>query len=314
MAHGSLKLVLDGTEYLILDGPSGTTTTAAVADLIAGGSFPTATGSGSPEGVVTGAVSSSYVDTTAHTLYYKASGTGNTGWVLISGFPLGPQDDGTNTYVISASGGLLRSSNVVDGSGEVARLDLVAAAGFIAASLVADDNVSAVAQITPRVNGGAASVRMAISGNVIDVIVGTGDPNGLASAPIGSPFFQTDTAALWLNTDGATAWSKRLGGVPTNSHTATVAFGSLTIGTPKQNTLGYDILVTCRIPVTAAVSGAVAMGVGPSSTPTTDSLTGTLSAATTVDFSAVVPSGYYLSVAQSGTITLGTPTLVVTPL
>ncbi len=41
-------------------------------------------GAGSPEGVLTAAVGSLYTDTTAGTLYIKASGTGNTGWTAMT--------------------------------------------------------------------------------------------------------------------------------------------------------------------------------------------------------------------------------------
>lgn len=39
------------------------------------------------------------------------------------------------------------------------------------------------------------------------ITAGTGDPNGSITAPIGSIRLQTDTGALWQNTDGSTAWS-----------------------------------------------------------------------------------------------------------
>ena len=41
------------------------------------------TGSGSPEGVVTAAAGSLYADSTAGKLYFKASGSSNTGWSLV---------------------------------------------------------------------------------------------------------------------------------------------------------------------------------------------------------------------------------------
>ena len=37
-------------------------------------------------------------------------------------------------------------------------------------------------------------------------LAGAGDPNGVVTSPIGSIYQQTDTAALWQNSDGATAW------------------------------------------------------------------------------------------------------------
>ena len=39
------------------------------------------------------------------------------------------------------------------------------------------------------------------------ITAGAGDPNGSITAAIGSMRMQTDVAAIWLNTDGATAWS-----------------------------------------------------------------------------------------------------------
>jgi hypothetical protein len=53
-------------------------------------------GSGSPEGVVTAPVSSSYRDTTNGTWYIKATGSGNTGWLVAS--------TGNPSVVLSASG------------------------------------------------------------------------------------------------------------------------------------------------------------------------------------------------------------------
>lgn len=42
-------------------------------------------GSGSPEGVVTRKPGAQYVDETNGFVYYKLSGTGNTGWVALGG-------------------------------------------------------------------------------------------------------------------------------------------------------------------------------------------------------------------------------------
>lgn len=100
---------------------------------------------------------------------------------------------------------------------------------------------------------------------------------------------------------------------PVASHIATPGFGSLVVGTPKQNTLGYDVLITVSIAVTVAVSGSVNVGVGATATPTVDAVTDTITATGVVSFAVIVPKNYYLSVTLTGTLTLGTPTLVVCP-
>lgn len=47
-----------------------------------GGSSEVFTGSGSPEGVQVAVVKSLYIDPTAHQIWVKETGSGNTGWVL----------------------------------------------------------------------------------------------------------------------------------------------------------------------------------------------------------------------------------------
>lgn len=103
---------------------------------------------------------------------------------------------------------------------------------------------------------------------------------------------------------------------PPESHTATVAFGALAVGTPKQNALGYDIMVTGTVNVTAATAGSLKLGVGSTATPTTDPITGSITTAalSVVAFSAIVPNNYYLSLQSAGTITLASPVIVATPL
>lgn len=101
---------------------------------------------------------------------------------------------------------------------------------------------------------------------------------------------------------------------PTDSHTATTAFGNnITLGTPLRNTTGYDILVTIGITVTAATAATLVMGVGSSATPTTDTVTPSFSTTGVIGLSAIVPNNYYLSLNKTGTL-VSTNNIVVTPL
>lgn len=103
---------------------------------------------------------------------------------------------------------------------------------------------------------------------------------------------------------------------PTDSHTATVAFGQVAFGTPLQNAAAYAIQVTITAAVASATAGVVVLGVGPTATPTTDTIVPAFTTAVLeiISFSAVVPAGYYLSIAHTGTISVGTPQSVATPL
>lgn len=103
---------------------------------------------------------------------------------------------------------------------------------------------------------------------------------------------------------------------PTDSHTATTAFGQVIFGTPLQNTAAYAIMVTITAAVASATAGVIVLGVGPTATPTTDTIVPAFTTAVLeiISFSAVVPAGYYLSIAHTGTISVGTPQSVATPL
>jgi hypothetical protein len=62
---------------------------ANVADPLIGYTAPQAGpnyyGSGSPEGVVASSPGATYADTAGGTLYFKQTGTGKTGWTIVSG-------------------------------------------------------------------------------------------------------------------------------------------------------------------------------------------------------------------------------------
>ncbi len=78
---------------------------------------------------------------------------------------------------------------------------------------------------------------------------------------------------------------------------------TLALGTAYQNTLGYDILLVVFLSVTLNTSGVVQLGVGPTSTPTQQTIIGGVS---TVGFATIpiyLPSSYYALLSISGTIT-----------
>lgn len=93
-----------------------------------------------------------------------------------------------------------------------------------------------------------------------------------------------------------------------SSSTATSTFGSLVVGTARQNTANYAILVNVSMAITAAAGATIVMGVGSTSTPSTNTVVSSFSVAETISFSAFVPAGYYMLVNTTGTITVGSIT------
>lgn len=127
----------------------------------------------------------------------------------------------------------------------------------------------------------------------------------------------TFTGDTILNQDVSTAGTPlfvSLKTAPVSSSTATAAFGtSLTLGTAIQNTTGYNLFVNIVFNVTVAASATLVMGVGSTSSPTTNTAADTFS--TTGDFTltAYVPNNYYLLVDKTGSLT-STNAIVAMPI
>ena len=105
--------------------------------------------------------------------------------------------------------------------------------------------------------------------------------------------------------------SGSLASSPVSSSTATSAFvTSLTAGTAQQNTAGYDLLVNITVVVSTATGATLTLGVGPTSTPTTQTVVPsfTLAVSAIYTFRAYVPNNYYLLVNSTGTITISSIT------
>lgn len=82
LAQGSVDPAAD--VVAVVDSSATETKKATVAALVAAGQKLIFSGTGSPEGVVTASVPALYIDITTPAdpvLYFKTSGTGNTGWV-----------------------------------------------------------------------------------------------------------------------------------------------------------------------------------------------------------------------------------------
>lgn len=73
----------------------------------------------------------------------------------------------------------------------------------IPGELVIVDTTTTVGETIAR-----SGVRLTSPSSGPIMISGTSDPNGVVSATIGSLFVQTDTPAVWQNTDGSTAWTQ----------------------------------------------------------------------------------------------------------
>jgi len=93
------------------------------------------------------------------------------------------------------------------------------------------------------------------------------------------------------------------------------ATSSLTIGTGYQNTLGYDVILTVYLAVTAAASANILCGVGITSTPTQQTIISslTLGALAIIPVTVYLPNQYYCLISTSGSITQTISGQQVTP-
>lgn len=120
-----------------------------------------------------------------------------------------------------------------------------------------------------------------------------------------SPSAGTNRCALFadnLNVGAIASGAQTSGTIrtaPPSSSTVTAAFASsVTLGTAIQNTTGYDILVCFVFNVTVA-AGGLKMGVGSTSTPTTNAIAGSTTT-NNLTVTAYIPHNYYILFNLSG--------------
>lgn len=153
-----------------------------------------------------------------------------------SGFPVGPYDDGTTTYEITAAGGALIVIATNNASGATSRTLLAPAfSGFPIAAIVGIDGSGNGAEMLAGSIGGLSQGVINIDGTqtfqqtkdnatfvaindialnlettdgAAGVGVYNGDPNGVVTALAGSVLLDSTPGRPWYNTDGATAWTQ----------------------------------------------------------------------------------------------------------
>lgn len=75
---------------------------------------------------------------------------------------------------------------------------------------------------------------------------------------------------------------------------------TLALGTAYQNTLGYDILLAVNVNITVNAAGSVLLGVGPTSTPTQQTIESGITALGPLMVPIYLPNNYYALLSASG--------------
>ena len=147
---------------------------------------------------------------------------------------------------------------------------------------------------------------------------GSGVPSWSSTAPVATiPIDATTITSTGSVIQASGTFNGGLSTAPVSSDTATNGFyTSATAGTALKNTLGYDIMVNICVDVTSSTTATLVLGVGSTSTPTTDTVVPsfTFAALTPLNFTAIVPNNYYLLINSTGTIVISSITLQSCPL
>lgn len=162
---------------------------------------------GDPNGNVTAEAGSLCLDTTTPAVWQNTDGADT--WTQLasaSGFPVGPLDDGTNTYQITAATGALGMANQVDGTNELGSVVTGATAGAAQADLIATTGAH-TAEFQAVADATSGRAVLTLDGTAIQQLIGTGNPNGAVTAPKASMFFDSASGNIYRNTDGVTAWT-----------------------------------------------------------------------------------------------------------
>jgi len=216
-------------------------------------------GAGSPEGVQTAPVCSRYLRTdgsTGTTLYIKESGVGNTGWVAVAlssvswSVPgtIGSGTPNTGAFTTLSATGQITSTLasgtaplVVASTTKVANLnvDQLDGGDWAAPGAIGSGTPAAITGTTVQANTSFNA------GTAAKILWGTGSPEGVATANVGSIYFRTDGSA------GTTLYTKEAG--TGNAGWAAMAPSTINwtvpgaIGSVTPNTGAFTTLTATRL-------------------------------------------------------------------
>lgn len=184
--------------------------------------------------------------------------------------------------------------------------------------------ISCVASCEATIGYNPAEV-LIITDDTLDTILGTvGYLNSQTLIPCGffglTPVFSNGQTALVLTSDFGTVYlqvyidlSSNVSLIPMSisvssnlmTNPAASSSSSLSLGSDYQNTLGYDVMITVYLSVTSSLAADILLGVGPSSSPTQQTVVSglTLAALNIVPVNIYLPANYYAKLSTSGTIT-----------
>jgi len=168
--------------------------------------FPTVTGSGTPEGVVTAAVGASYVDTTNGAVWFKQSGAGDTGWVV-----------GSNVTPLDIAGAPVPGFLVVSSTGDVYMICETATKAVLTDVAAINNSENRLAFNSAALDGGQyLTLQLGAAGSPLDwawnvdgsttfpgytLFTYAGNPNThLTALEAGDLCVDTATPALWQAT------------------------------------------------------------------------------------------------------------------
>lgn len=149
------------------------------------------------------------------------------------------------------------------------------------------------------------------SGNVSAFSIGSGCSVRISSSSINSSATNVITGLGTLVYTGlsfpgsssninATTQTLNTFGPSISTAPAASSLSTLSLGSAYQNTLGYDVLLTVYINITINAAGNITCGVGPTSTPTAQTLVTGVTVLGYFPISVYLPSNYYALITATG--------------
>lgn len=252
----------------------------------------------------------------------------------LSGNTLSSTDtNGNMNFSPNGSGGIIQSTSATPPIPFSAGLDYAIASnraggtGFCASSFTSGPNICGTLIFTKSRNTTIGNHTPVISGDALGGFFCAGD-DGTNFTPNGAQIIARVDGAVSTNIV-PTRWELRTSNSSGNNVLAVTINSSqvssfvnpivtpsivtspaasssstLAIGTAYQNTLGYDVVLTVYLAVTAAVAGTILLGVGPTNTPTQQTIVSGLNlvaAFIVVPVTIYLPAGYYALLSTGGT-------------